>query len=644
MGRLGVSARLAVATVVVLAMVAAGTGAGWMAAGSSDSSSDEDPDVRATVAALAVARHARSLADITSTRTRADMSPEALAESKASIDAEAAGIRRQLELLASAGREDAASRMSQLLDELMVSAHQLEDARPQFAEILRESASNREKLIADTSWQLLPAAIASEDDLFYSIVAGRGDTDRSVSQTTDAISVEDLLLFARLALLTQQVDQGYIALEVSTRLTDIEFIGTVEENVNLVMHQLRDNIDYFSNIDHEDLDPMLIPLSRDLVDAAYGETNLIDLMKARLRLDEQEAQLVAAIDAVSSSLQTEVDAVLKQAIGDIELTDSRRETAVALQAAIAVNQHATAATSQSSPRTTANTPLDELSDIRDAVATDISGMRQGLDTLGEVGYGAAVAHMYSEVDRFESNVERIHNGRPELAAALQSAARERAQLRSFVDYQLEPAVVVSLDNQLYYMLTGWSEFRDDGSFDSDPLSHVELMRYRHLTSVYTSIFRTFSGLIIAIIMTEPTLIGEGEERFITASHRLEKSIDFLEKEGGTEVDPQVVPLARQFIAFGNGESNFFDSLRHRLPLIASESELIEANQQIRSGLQVDIDELLGGILQDAVSPAGDSGAGESSARTMVLVLGILATVITLLVAVIIARRNVAKPA
>ena len=120
----------------------------------------------------------------------------------------------------------------------------------------------------------------------------------------------------------------------------------------------------------------------------------------------------------------------------------------------------------------------------------------------------------------------------------------------------------------------------------------------HLST--TSIFRTFSGLIIAIIMTEPTLIGEGEERFITASHRLEKSIDFLEKEGGTEVDPQVVPLARQFIAFGNGESNFFDSLRHRLPLIASESELIEANQQIRSGLQVDIDELLGGILQDAV--------------------------------------------
>ena len=155
------------------------------------------------------------------------------------------------------------------------------------------------------------------------------------------------------------------------------------------------------------------------MDAAYGETNLIDLMKARLRLDEQEAQLVAAIDAVSSSLQTEVDAVLKQAIGDIELSDSRRETAVALQAA-----H-----SGQSTRDCCYVPIFPLEPLQThrltscqtfvtRVATDVSGMRQGLDTLGEVGYGAAVAHMYSEVDRFESNVERIHNGRPELAAAL----------------------------------------------------------------------------------------------------------------------------------------------------------------------------------------------------------------------------------
>ena len=214
-----------------------------------------------------------------------------------------------------------------------------------------------------------------------------------------------------------------------------------------------------------------------------------------------------------------------------------------------------------------------------------------------------MAHLYPELDRLDSVAERILGGRPELAGALQSAARERAQLRSFVDYQLEPAVVASLDNQLYYMLTGRSEFRDDSAVASDRLSHVEFMRYWHLSSVYSSLFRTFSGLIIAIIMTEPNLIAEGEERFATASHRLGKSIDFLEEEGGAELDPGLIPLARQFIAFGNGESNVFDSLKHRLPLVASERASIEAGRQIHSGLRDDMDALLDGVLSSAASSA-----------------------------------------
>lgn len=107
-----VSTRLALVTVVVLGIIGGVTGAGWVATGSSDPPSGEDPDIRTTVAALAVARHARSLADIASVRTRPDMSPEALAEFKASLHAEAAGMRGQLDLLAGAGREEANGRVA----------------------------------------------------------------------------------------------------------------------------------------------------------------------------------------------------------------------------------------------------------------------------------------------------------------------------------------------------------------------------------------------------------------------------------------------------------------------------------------------------------------------------------------------------
>lgn len=599
MDRPRVSAGWAVAKFVVLGIVAASTSAAWAAAERSDPLRDADPDIRATVAALTVARHAASLAGTASVRTRSDMSSEAMAASSASIVADAAEARRQLDLLAAAGREEAAARVRELLDELTLNAQQLEDGRPRIAQILRDSQNSRQELIAATSWQLLPAALASEDDLFYRMVSSRG--------AAATVSIEDLLLYARLALLTQQVDQGYIALEVATRQTDSEFIGTVEEAANLVIYQLRENIESLADADHADLDPTLVPLARDLVDAAYGEANLIDLMKTRLRLDEREAQLAGVVNAAWFSLQTEVDAVLDQAIEDLEGTTANRETARALRATLAVSRHGSAARSYWSRPTTASTPVAGMTEIRDTVAAHVSAMRQALATLRDAGYGAAIAHLSPEIDRLEYAAGRIHDGRADLVGALQSADRERAELRSFVDYQLEPAVVASLDNQLYYMLTGRSEFREDVPADSDPLSHLELMRYRHLSSVYNSLFRTFSGLIIAIIMAEETLIGEGEERFGTASHRLERSIDFLEEQGGPELDPRLVSLARQFIGFGNGESNVFDSLRHRLPLIASEMGLIEVSRQVHSRLQTDMDALLDDMLQAAVSPPGASG-------------------------------------
>ena len=283
------------------------------------------------------------------------MSPEAMSESRASIDADAAEARQGLDRIVGAGREEAAARLRGLLDELLLHARRIEDGRAQVAQILRDSQSSRRQLIAATNWQLLPAALASEDDLFHRMVSGRGDAKEPASRTAHSISVEDLLLYARLASLAQQVDQGYIALEVATRLPDSEHIGTVEENLNLAMYQLRENIESLSEGDHDDLAPALLPLARDLVDAAYGEANLIGLMKTRLRLTEQEAQLAAAAVSVSDSLQSEVEAVLEQAIADIELADAGGDTAMALRAVLAVQEHASEIASYSADPTTART-------------------------------------------------------------------------------------------------------------------------------------------------------------------------------------------------------------------------------------------------------------------------------------------------
>lgn len=631
MGRLRVSARSATITLVVFAVIAASTAVAWVAVGDSSRQTTDEPDIGAVTTALAVVRQLQSLADAATVSTHPSMTPEILAESRASLEASVEALSAQIEELHGAGHEQASATMRELTGELARKSAEIEDRRPALAEVRRESERRRQEIIAMTNWELVPAAVASEDDVFYGLITDGGD----------AVSAEELLRYSRLALLTQQVDQGSVLLEVAARQSDIAFVATVEENVDLVMYQLSDSLDVFAEDTRQDLQPTLIPLASGLVDGAYGEANMIDMMKTRLGLAAQEARDIAAINGILASLQTEASTVLAQAIGSVAAVDGYSGIAELLNAALAVDQHVNSVVAGSVTRTTPTTPLADLPAARDAAATDLSGIRQQLDVLEGAGHGDAVLGMRTAVDDLQSDVEGIHDGRPGLVEALQSAGGQRAQLRAFFDYQLRPAVVSSLDNQLYYMLTGRSEFPLEGPTDAaDPLSREELLRYRHLTLVFNSLFRTFSGLIIAIIISEPTLIAEAEERFATAAHRLESSVAFLEREGGAQVHPQLVPLARQFIAFGNGDANFFDSLRHRLPLIAHEAALIESSRQASVVLHDEVDTLLDKVLQDAATL--DPDAGEPNARAIVLVIGILAIIATLLIAAEIARRPEAE--
>ncbi len=627
MGRLRVSARLATITLVVFAVIAASTAVAWVAVGDSAAQTAEEPDIDAVTTALAVVRQVQSLADAATVSTHPSMTTEILAESRASLDASVEALSGQIDDLQTAGYEQASATMRELTGELARQSAEIEDRRPALAEVRRESERRRQEIIAMTNWELVPAAVASEDDVFYGLITDDGD----------AVSTEDLLRYSRLALLTQQVDQGSVLLEVAARQSDIAFVATVEENVDLVMYQLSDSLEVFAEDTRQDLQPTLIPLASGLVDGAYGEANMIDMMKTRLGLAAQEARDIAAIRGTLASLQTEASNVLAQAISRVAAVDGYSGIAELLNAALAVDEHVNSVVAGSVTRTTSTTPLAELPAASDAAAADLSGIRQQLDALEGAGHGDAVVGMRTAVDGLQSDVEGIHDGRPGLVEALQSAGGQRAQLRAFFDYQLRPAVVASLDNQLYYMLTGRSEFADGAAADSDPLSREELLRYRHLTLVFNSLFRTFSGLIIAIIISEPTLIAEAEERFATAAHRLEASVAFLEQEGGSEIHPQLVPLARQFIAFGNGDANFFDALRHRLPLIAHEVALIESSRQASHAIHSDVDMLLDEVLQEAATL--DPDAHEPDARTIALVIGIVAVIATLLLAAEVARRR-----
>ena len=550
---------------------------GQLAVASTVELDENNSDVLAGVIALDVIDHANSLRAKASTRTHAETSSHWIGKTRIELELEVEVTRQKIARLSALGYDYDAIALQDLLDGLHTTSQKLEAGRSEIARILAESANRREELISVTSWDLLPAIYQSEDELFYQIVS---NTDSGSKKAADVVSAESLLQFQRLALLTQQIDKSYILLEVATRLDDSQFIGTAEDHLSLVIYQLQETLKSFAEVEPEYLDPRLVPLAWDLVEAATGKDNLIDLMKSRLRLTDQEQQLVVEIVGFAEALESQAVSTLTKSIANLENRDDYPiEKVRALQAALAVRQHASDLKNDATAASSAGSLIPETSAIQERVEKSVSSLRDELEKYASTGYEFNLDALSTSVSLVESTLGDVLDNRPELIEALQYAARTRIRIRNLVNFDLTPLVVSSIDNQLYYMLTGRSEFRNGATDEASPLSQVEFMRLWHLTNLYKSVFRAFSGLTIAMIMDELTLIGEAEERFLTASHRLARSNDFLKQYGGPDIAPQLVAMNGKFIISGSGTVNVFDALRHRLPLIEAERTAIQMAQQ-----------------------------------------------------------------
>ena len=139
--------------------------------------------------------------------------------------------------------------------------------------------------------------------------------------------------------------------------------------------------------------------------------------------------------------------------------------------------------------------------------------------------------------------------------AILAGERNWQELSLSTNYELLPAIGSSLDNQFYYLMTGRSDFRGGDSPGVDRLSEEEFLRYWHMATLMESVSRGYQTLDFANRLTIPALTARVEETFDTAAQRMERSIEYLEENGGPELNPDVIPLANRLLEAGTGRNS-----------------------------------------------------------------------------------------
>ncbi len=208
-----------------------------------------------------------------------------------------------------------------------------------------------------------------------------------------------------------------------------------------------------------------------------------------------------------------------------------------------------------------------------------------------------------------SNVEAIRSQRTELfrlATERESLRNELAELRS----RLDDTVVPAIDDQLFYIITGYRELGEPPAEFEKHFSEEEFNRYRHLSELQSDVNIATELLANAFTLSEAASIEPLRERFEAVSSRIQRNLEALE---GSEAFADVAPVFARLSEMGMGEQSGFTLLERELQLGESQTDLLDRNQSEAVALVAEVDVL--------VVRAQDSAGEATSASTQAILTG-----------------------
>lgn len=302
-----ITALAALAAIIALAVTA------WIVVGNLNSQTQDGDHVEVLAAASALSQSAGKLAATSGEASNARMTRDSIIASMASLADDKAELTQQLASLQGKGYDAHVSRISEHINLLVSNSDKIEEGRPNLLRAMLAGEQSRQQLGLATTRRLVPALAGSLDDQFYYMATGRSDA-RPATAGAGALTEEEFIRYTHLSELIRSVGLAHSFLSIAARMADPTLVTNVEEAFDSSAQRMERSIEYLAANGGPDVDPTVIPLSRQLIEAGAGQGNYFDALRLRLGMAVTEQQLIAANERVLDNLQAEIDALV-QAVG-----------------------------------------------------------------------------------------------------------------------------------------------------------------------------------------------------------------------------------------------------------------------------------------------------------------------------------------
>ncbi len=311
-------------------------------------------------------------------------------------------------------------------------------------------------------------------------------------------------------------------------------------------------------------------------------------------------------------------------VGDAQSVVNERSIP-AMSAAFGIAQRAGTLVDAAPALVAAATP-EEFHRVADSISAERRAFQNQLDAL--TGDEASDQKIRQFGNALISNIDAIYDSlaeRFDLAERNQLVRDELAILQADLANILVPAI----DDQLFYVMTGYREIGTAPKPRSEHLSEAEFSRYRHLARLQADVTIGTQLLESMLNLSDGALLQPLRDRLLATAGGIERSLDAL---GHGPLRTDMASLFARLRELGIGPRGGFDVRTRELALRDRQASLLADNRDIAAQLIVDVEQLVSAAGDNAAAATNAADAAITTGRALLLVLNVLSITGAVLIA------------
>ena len=290
-----------------------------------------------------------------------------------------------------------------------------------------------------------------------------------------------------------------------------------------------------------------------------------------------------------------------------------------LEAAFEVAEYSSALVA-AGPSLTAAPTSEELDSLVAGIDADQAAFEEQLALLERSDANSErFKRIRGHADTMVSNIDAIRSDRSELLILTERSLALRAELEELRN-RLDRVVVLAIDDQLFYTMTGYRDLGKPPLPRSEHLSEDEVGRYRRLAELQADANIATQLMASAFILSNASLVEPLRERFEAAFGRIDRNLTALE---GSPLHTDLAPIFAQLSGLGLANGSGFDLVELELTLTERQQRLLARNRDISVDLVGEVEGLVSAANANVSEATRASAQAILVGRILLVTIGVI---------------------